>query len=877
MPILFDKISFKNKSTNLNSLSKFNQKLSKMSNFNYLIFLILILINSAQSVKQPRLEIAPRMAKINLPEGERSLLTCSGADQEPTFFTNLKWIDPKGLEINKNNEFYGTNYNTRTKQGGILLSFTNPSENLSGNYTCKGLFQNVFELSESIEVAFFQDITWQDCPTTQALIKGKSNSLIRCKVTAKPPAELSWSKDRKDLSSSKFLRSNDGLIINGIVDDTLEGKYEIEAHVSETGRIAYNSIVVNVYTMPEILELQNSHEVVEDEEARLNCKATGIPPPRYYWLDPNKRNLSSVGGYIVDTDNGQLIINKVNKEDAKGEFTCLVENSAGSTSRTTKVDVLSKPKIVSFFNTTSVQGSNGNLNCIASGNPAPEMSIRKDGASNTITSGGNYNIEEIKLNEFETKLVMNIFGVQRNDDGLYYCIATNKIGKIDQVGHLQVEFKPDLSKTPKLVKTWADREINLTCIVESIPNATISWYHKNERISDGIFYKIINEDVLDNFKRGLTGLNYLKINPRSSTSSIIYGDYVCRAENKHGYDYATINLSQAHRPSIQEDPDLTNDSPNSILIKFNNNNMNNGGLPIKKMKVRYRERSEPEHMARIEEFPFDNDYILKGLIPRSFYYLSFAVENDVGTSDWTREYEKIMPRESVPDCPKFTYDQHASGCVLSNRPIEGNLPDRFDVKWLQPNDNGRPIEFYVLRYYPVVRVLVEWNRIGDYKELFSSSNDQLVQHLTALKPNTTYEVELRAKNSEGYSPSSRFVFRTSLSNDIGPFTFQEQISKAFTDFHFMIIIVLISIVVALIILDIILYSRYDFGFLFCICHGCSSTETRTVKKIKNSHSLNTAYSYHRPSAEIDPIMDSQKAEFKAELEYRLRMPKQTVI
>lgn len=321
------------------------------------------------------------------------------------------------------------------------------------------------------------------------------------------------------------------------------------------------------------------------------------------------------------------------------------------------------------------------------------------------------------------------------------------------------------------------------------------------------------------------------------------------------------------------------------MIQFSNNFINTGGLPVKKMRVKYRERSESELMAREEVFPFDNDYVLKGLIPRKIYFLSFAVENDVGVSDWTREFEKMMPKESFPDCPKFTYDRQStsSGCSSSLRPVDGDLPDRFDVKWLQPNDNGRPIEYYALKYYEVVRIFSGWKRISDYWEIFSSANDQLVQHLTKLKPNTTYEVDLRAKNSEGYSPSSKLVFRTSLSNDLGPYSFQEQITKAFTDFHLMIIIVLVSIVVVLIILDVILYIRYDFGFIFCICHGCSSSERRTVKKIKNSRSLNTAYSYHRPSAEIDPIMDINhktefNREFKAELENRLiRLPKHSAV
>lgn len=169
-----------------------------LSSIKFLLIFI-ILIKNVQSVHQskPRLEISPRMPQVNLAEGERHLLTCAGAGQEPAFFTNLRWIDPKGQEINTANEFYGNNYNIKTKQGTILLSFLNPTDNLSGNYTCRGQFQNVLDLSDSIQVSFYQDINFQDCPTTQALIKGKKNSLIRCRVSARPAAELYFSKNSR--------------------------------------------------------------------------------------------------------------------------------------------------------------------------------------------------------------------------------------------------------------------------------------------------------------------------------------------------------------------------------------------------------------------------------------------------------------------------------------------------------------------------------------------------------------------------------------------------------------------------------------------------------------------------------------------------------
>jgi len=852
-----------------------------------LTFILIILAHYVHSnPSKPSLEIYPKHQQITLPEGENGIFTCSGRGHDPAFFTNLKWIDPKGREINEENEFYSLNYIIRNQAGSVTLKFLKPTDNLSGNYTCKGAFQHVVDLSESIQITFFQDITWQDCPTTQALIKGQKGPLIRCKVSAKPPAELTWSMDGKEVKSKRLIPTNDGLLVEGEVDDSLGGQYDIEAHVMETGKIKYTSIIVKVYTSPEIVELKPQYEVVEDEEAKLECKAIGVPPPRHYWLDAQKRNLSSVGGYLVDTDNGQLIINKVNKEQVNGEFTCQVENAAGVVYKKTQVSVLSRPRIIEFRNKTSVQGTGAQLSCVAFGNPPPEIQIRKDGESNAITSGGNYNVESTRFNDFENRLTMNIYSVQRQDDGLYYCVAKNKIGEQDQIGHLQVEYKPDLSKTLRKVKTWQDVNVNLTCIVSSIPNATVSWYFKNQMISpSNEYYQMINEDqTMGHYKNVYTGVNYLLVRPHSSTRNI-YGDYTCRAENAHGYDTAVIELSQAFRPSLNGDLELFDDSPTSVKIRIPSHIISDGGLTIKNIHIKYRERNETESMARTETFPFDNELILKNLRPRRTYYISASAQNDVGSSDWTPDREKMTPRESVPDCPRFTYSRQSAPTSAINRecgekpkqPIDADQSDKFDIKWLQPNDGGRPIEYYALKVYPVVRTLDSWNRIGDYKEMFSASKDQLVHHLANLRPNVTYAVELRAKNEEGYSASSYLIFRTSVSND--PSSFQEQITKAFTNFQLMIIIVLITIAIVLLVLDIILYVRYDFGLIFCICHGCSSSDRhRAVKKMKNSHSLNTAL-YHRSSAEIDPIMGTnQNAEFKAELENRLiRLPKHSAV
>lgn len=52
----------------------------------------------------------------------------------------------------------------------------------------------------------------------------------------------------------------------------------------------------------------------------------------------------------------------------------------------------------------------------------------------------------------------------------------SKGGEARKNGHLTVEFAPSFENTPiKEAWSWNKNPVNLTCLAESIPNATISW------------------------------------------------------------------------------------------------------------------------------------------------------------------------------------------------------------------------------------------------------------------------------------------------------------------------------------------------------------------------------------------------------------------
>ena len=145
--------------------------------------------------------------------------------------------------------------------------------------------------------------------------------------------------------------------------ETDGGVFRVRALVTETGRLHDAFITVQVYVRAHVTALPQRFEGTENEETTLKCEARGTPQPLITWLDPNKRNLSSVGGYSVDRNSGALIISRVKKVDDSGLFTCIAENDAGIDQKTTTLVVSRRPTITSFRNESFDQNSQSILEC----------------------------------------------------------------------------------------------------------------------------------------------------------------------------------------------------------------------------------------------------------------------------------------------------------------------------------------------------------------------------------------------------------------------------------------------------------------------------------------------------------------------------------
>ncbi|RWS23392.1 Fasciclin-2-like protein, partial [Leptotrombidium deliense] len=185
----------------------------------------------------PKLEILPLQDKQFQPEDKPFGLTCRGSQENPSLFTELRWISPRGEELKTNDKIVVT-----PDTGRITLHFLSPKQDDTGVYKCTANFQNSEPKSAEVSVTFYKDITWEECKLQQALVKGRSGERITCKVTASPSPSVSWKKNGKNLNDQRYVIENTHISVKGEVTEEDAGNYEVQAEVEYTGNFDFRTI-----------------------------------------------------------------------------------------------------------------------------------------------------------------------------------------------------------------------------------------------------------------------------------------------------------------------------------------------------------------------------------------------------------------------------------------------------------------------------------------------------------------------------------------------------------------------------------------------------------------------------------------------------------
>ncbi|XP_036375886.1 hemicentin-1 [Megalops cyprinoides] len=369
-----------------------------------------------------------------------------------------------------------------------------------------------------------------------------SNVTLQCHAQGYPEPQISWRReDNVALFSRRHStitqrRGGDLLISNLWVED--EATYICEAQ-NQFGKIqAQAAVTVTGLVSPVIGISPAMVNVIEEQQVTLPCVLlAGNPLPERRWLRNN--GLVSPSPYITIRRDGSLHIERVRLQDG-GEYTCLAQNVAGSSNRTTLVNIFVPPSIQhgpQVFST--IEGTAISLPCRASGVPKPDITWAKRGELLDLSG------ESFTLNPDGS---LHIASPSGNESGEFVCTATNAAGYSSRKVQLTVYVRPRVSGTQGgqdstgglvEVSVTAGEDVILPCEVQSVPPPIITWAKERQLISP-----------FSPRHSQLPSGSMKILETRVSDS----GMYLCVATNIAGNFTQAVRLSVHVPPSIQAGP-----------------------------------------------------------------------------------------------------------------------------------------------------------------------------------------------------------------------------------------------------------------------------------------------------------------------------------
>ncbi|XP_009958752.1 PREDICTED: hemicentin-1-like, partial [Leptosomus discolor] len=425
-----------------------------------------------------------------------------------------------------------------------LLKIQETQDLDAGDYTCVAT-NDAGRASGRITLDVGSPPVFTQEPSDESVDIG-SNVTLPCYVQGYPEPKVKWRRlNGASLFSRPFAVSSishlrtGALSINNLwVSD--EGTYICEAE-NQFGRIQSRpaTITVTGLVTPLIGVSPATANVIEGQHLTLPCVLlAGNPVPDRRWI---KNSMVLVPNpYINVRSDGSLHLERVRLQDG-GDYTCMASNVAGTSNRTTTVNVYVLPVIQhgqQVFST--IEGIPVTLPCKASGVPKPSIVWSKKGevilSSNVKFSAGSDGS-------------LYVVSPGGEETGEYMCTATNAAGYATRKVQLTVYVKPRVSRPgdqegnaydkPIEISVIAGEDVTLPCEVKSLPPPIITWAKEMQLISP--------------FSPRHTFLpsGSMKISETQVSDS---GMYICVATNIAGNVTQSVKLSVHVPPKVQRGP-----------------------------------------------------------------------------------------------------------------------------------------------------------------------------------------------------------------------------------------------------------------------------------------------------------------------------------
>ncbi|XP_068264512.1 vascular endothelial growth factor receptor kdr-like isoform X2 [Nyctibius grandis] len=310
------------------------------------------------------------------------------------------------------------------------------------------------------------------------------------------------------------------------------------------------NVTVTVYDKPFITVSHKKgpyYEITSGHKSlKLAAKVDAFPRPSVTWYKDGKLIKDNHTCYEPDPMKYRLGIRDVRPKHA-GNYTIVLSNAKYGLYKnlTMQLVVTERPKIyekeTDFDKIERVElRSKHKIQCTVSGNPDPKIEWKWQPCSLTDTlcnpDGqkivvhenafiGNKirSIENITLKHGDKRKIVSTLTMENSSaSGIYYCVASNKIGEEERSIEFYVSDVPFGLQTDPQVMTIVGNDVRLTCRASKYIYTHLAWYNPSSEaaLRDAVIKKT------DNYSISLT-LVITNITKEQS------GLYKCRAQNQH--------------------------------------------------------------------------------------------------------------------------------------------------------------------------------------------------------------------------------------------------------------------------------------------------------------------------------------------------------
>nr|XP_033773481.1 neurofascin isoform X4 [Geotrypetes seraphini] len=551
--------------------------------------------------------------------------------------------------------------------------------------------------------------------------------LMECIASGVPAPDIMWFKKGGELPSGKvkFENFNKTLRITDVSDED-SGDYFCMA--SNKMGLTRHPISVLVMAAPYWLDEPKNLVLAPSESGSLVCRANGTPKPMIQWLvngepieiAPENPNRDVAGDTLIFRDS-QIGSSAVYQCNASNEHGYLLANAFVSILDMAPRMLGQRNQLIRVIETNRTR-----LDCPFFGSPIPMLRWFKNGQGSNL-DGGNYRVHE------NGSLEMN--STQKEDQGIYTCVATNILGKAESQVRLEVKDGTRIMKGPddQIVKRGSTTRLD--CRIKSDPSLklTVSW------LKDGSPLYLGNRMRKDEGSLTIHGVTEKD-----------QGVYTCIASTELDQVSASAHLTvQAasaptsrmtslpkDKPDPPRDLELTDLTERGARLTWVTGDDNNS--PITDFIIQFEEdRYQPRTWHNLSTVRSNvNSAVLK-LAPYVNYQFRVLAVNELGSS--------------LPSTPSERYQTNGAPPEINPSGVRGvgSIKNNMEITWTPLNATQA--------YGPNLRYNVIW-RQRNTGESWKNVTVRTSKHVVVQTPvYVPYEIKVQSENDFGRGPEPHVI------------------------------------------------------------------------------------------------------------------------